>query len=272
MFIAEKLHNNAHLLFIWDVNDACPGHFLEVYEPLSTVTFIANYSESNFPLSIFSQHALKVYPMSRNGFDQTMLEYDVNLVVKRRFWWNAQVSLYKKFILVKDVQRIVSVYVEENNICNSSSMHIRQTDMDVELKAKQRANINKCRYFVETRPLNESVYLMTDNPKTQSEFLSSYGSTKIKVYMNITPEENQVPIQLSKEGTNKNNKNGNNTIPKLALDHRFTTLQHAVIDIHIAAHAKEFRASAFSSVSDLVKMIRGIHRWDGCDCDTRYCY
>lgn len=33
-----------HLVFIWDVTEACPGHFLQVFEPLKNVVFAQNSS------------------------------------------------------------------------------------------------------------------------------------------------------------------------------------------------------------------------------------
>ena len=42
----------------------------------------------------------------------------------------------------------------------------------------------------------------------------------------------------------------------LPLDHRYTSLEHTLIDVLIAAHAISFRAAAFSSLSELVWMFR----------------
>jgi len=44
----------------------------------------------------------------------------------------------------------------------------------------------------------------------------------------------------------------------LAEDHRFTTLEHTLIDVIIAAHAQTFKPSSFSSLSDLVRMFEHI--------------
>ena len=78
LYLAEVLHNNAHLVFIWDVNDACPGHFLHIFKPIPSVTFVSSekiISSSNFTFlkgnttsfTYLSRFALKVYPRSRDG-------------------------------------------------------------------------------------------------------------------------------------------------------------------------------------------------------------
>lgn len=94
---------------------------------------------SNESREIFDQHALKVYPNSRDGFEQTMLTYDVNLVIKKRLWWNAEIQLYELLRLTRDIEIIVENYVREYSVCNMTSMHIRKTDMDLELSAKKKS-------------------------------------------------------------------------------------------------------------------------------------
>lgn len=44
MHIAEAQHDGAHLVFIWDITEACPGHFLSVFEPIERVIFATNAS------------------------------------------------------------------------------------------------------------------------------------------------------------------------------------------------------------------------------------
>jgi hypothetical protein len=301
MFLAEVLHNDAHLIMVWDVNDACPGHFLQIFRPISKVTFITNDSRI-----FFTNNALKIYPNSRNGFAQTMLEYDVNLIVKKSVWWSAELSLYDKFIPTREIDEIVEAYAYKHNVCNITSMHIRKTDLDIELPPKRPASMEQYFRWVDRQPIGEPVYLMTDNPKTQRLFLNKYGLNKIFVYKNISLNEqenkinsifynnnNQLKTIKPKTFVNPNKKlknlqnttiilshnnsaylnvSANSTITiittkKLALDHRFTTLEHALIDILIAAHAKDFRISAFSSV----KTMNYLHRWKWCNCTFQGC-
>jgi hypothetical protein len=62
IFIAKVMHDNANVVFVWNVNDACPGHFLEIFRPLNRVAFASNETRQ-----IFAQHALKV-PSNHDHF------------------------------------------------------------------------------------------------------------------------------------------------------------------------------------------------------------
>ena len=123
MFLAEVLHNNAHLVFIWDINEACPGHFLQIFKPIPQVTFSASDSlsaDSNQSITnnFLAKNALKVYPKSRDGFEQTMLAYDVNYIVKRRFWWNIQLRLWEYIVPTRELEEKVEDFVRDHNVCN----------------------------------------------------------------------------------------------------------------------------------------------------------
>jgi hypothetical protein len=140
MYLAEILHNKAHLLFIWDVNEACPGHFLESFKPIPSVTFATsslqidqhqtinpilnnstvaiNTANSNSTQHILLRNALKVYPKSRDGFEQTMLNYDVNVIVKKFKWWKIQLRLWEHIVSTREIERKVEDYVALHHICN----------------------------------------------------------------------------------------------------------------------------------------------------------
>ena len=96
------------------------------------------------------------------------------------------------------------------------------------------------------------VYLLTDNPDTQELFIQKYGIHRILVFQNIS----RPPPNAS-----------------LAVDHRFTSLEHAALDIIIAAHATKFKPAAFSSVSDLVKTFNALHWYPWCKVPCKfYCW
>ena len=93
---------------------------------------------SNASREVFAHNALKVYPNSRDGFELTMLKYDVNLVVPKRKFWSIETRLYELLHLTRDLEIIVQNFVNKHSICNMTSMHIRKTDMEIELNVKQR--------------------------------------------------------------------------------------------------------------------------------------
>eukprot|EP01032_Pedospumella_encystans_P015570 gene15570-17798_t len=44
MWVAEYKFVGAHVAFIWDKTSACPGHFLQIFEPIPNVIFATNSS------------------------------------------------------------------------------------------------------------------------------------------------------------------------------------------------------------------------------------
>lgn len=263
IYIGKVMHNNAKVVMIWNVNEACPGHFLQIFKPLDRVIFGSNESRQ-----VLGQHAIKVYPNSRDGFEQTMLTYDVNLVVSKRLWWHAEIQLYEQLQLTKEIEIIVENFVREHNVCNMTSMHIRKTDMDIELPEKKRSGYELYYSWVEKQKKDEPIFLITDDPKTQLHFVMKYGPDKIKFYKNMTDPSTDARLNSLTNGPRAHT--AVDQLP-LAVDHRFTTLEHAIVDVMIAAHGWDFRTTPFSSVSDLVKMFNLLHRWRWCGCTVRGC-
>jgi hypothetical protein len=227
MWIAHANFNDSHLAFIWDINDACPGHFLEVFKPIPRVIFAKN--ESRY---VLDKHAKIVYENSLAVFSWTML---MNKIPKNRFgfpsWTQIETQMYMKFNPTKVLMQKIKRYVQIHNICQASAMHIRLTDLNAVMPAKKRISVSNFYSFVEEQP--SVVFLITDDPFAQSHLIEKYGKEKIIVYRNIT-------------GTSR---------PDYIKDtdaFRFTTLEHTVIDVFIAAHAKVFKPSGYSSLSDLV--------------------
>lgn len=262
MFLAKTLNNNAHIVFIWDVNEACPGHFLSVFEPIENVTFAPSSSKA-----VLAKGAVQVYNKSRDGFDQTMLNYDVNWIVKKRTWWHIELSYWELLKPRAEVEEIVEKYVADHRVCNITAMHIRKTDLEHELTAKKRSGYQLYYNWIYKQPPQDQVYILTDNPTTQQHFFEMFGGDKIIVYANISS-----PTGLD-VGSYLDNITAVSSVLKknITSEFRFTSLQHAVIDIFIAAHAWDFRTTPFSSVSDLVKMMNFLHRWHWCECGFKGC-
>ena len=156
------------------------------------------------------------------------------------------------------------------NICNSSAMHIRETDMkESVLKAsngRKRFSIQPYVHFVNSRPKGEKVFLLTDNPSTQNYFLREFPD-QILVYSSMDHDiVNQLPSQIRNVEDIKHLlvPEGQRSVSHntTASDHRFTTLENALIDVIIAAHANIFKPTIFSSLSELVMMFNRIGKRD----------
>jgi hypothetical protein len=167
-------------------------------------------------------------------------------------WAEAERRMYSRYVPTREVMLKASKFVEKYQICNSSAMHMRTTDLDKIMSERKRTNFQSYFKFVESRPAEERVFLLTDDPKTQRIFLKKYGPGKIIVYSEIAEAKDQPPLFVL-AGSNHSS-----APPVLEEDHRFTTLEHTLIDVIIAAHAKVFKPSGFSSLSDLVRTFEAI--------------
>ena len=47
-----------------------------------------------------------------------MLNYDVNLIVKKYRWWKIQLRLWELIIPTREIEEKVEKYVMDYNICN----------------------------------------------------------------------------------------------------------------------------------------------------------
>jgi hypothetical protein len=267
MFIAEYKFDNAHLIFIWDKNEACPGHFLSLFEPIDTVIFATNQSRY-----VLDKHSKINYENSFAVFSWIMR---MNNIPKAKFgfpsWGEIEHRMHSRYFPNREIMFEVLKFVDRYNICTSSAMHIRETDMALSLlrqsNGRRKPSLQPYMKFVESRPEHESVYLLTDNPATQQFFLETYGPKKILFFSDMNHDlVNKLPLSVKNlddiryilRNETKPLK-GNETV---AEDHRHTTLQNTLIDVLIAAHAQHFKAAPFSSLSELVSSFHRIGRQD----------
>lgn len=242
MYVGESRFEGAHLVFIWDVNAACPGHFLEIFEPIPNVMFATNSSRY-----VVDKHSKINYENSWAVLHWTL---QMNGIPKNRFgspsWGHIEHNMYKKFVPTSRIMQKVKDYVEKHDVCNIASMHMRLTDLEDQIKAKKKQhkgiNVEGYMEFVES---HDKVFLLTDNPDTQRQFIEKFPN-KILVY-------NQIQIS----GIDSSSR---------PVDYRHTTLEHTIIDVLIAAHTKHFKPSLYSSLSDLVRNYHAIgkHDWNWC--------
>jgi hypothetical protein len=254
MYIGEYKFDGAHTVFIWDKTSACPGHFLSLFEPIPNVVFATNSSRY-----VLDKHAKIVYENSYAVFNWIL---QMNNIPKNRHglpsWAEIERKMYTRYIPNREIMQKVSAFVIKHNMCNSSAMHLRTTDLDRQMGERKRTNFQSYFKFVESRPPEESVFLLTDDPKTQRVFLNKYGPSKVLTYNEIAEAHEQPPLVLLSSSSGALNGTAARQVPALAEDHRFTSLEHTLIDVLIAAHAKAFKPSGFSSLSDLVRMFENI--------------
>jgi hypothetical protein len=216
----------------------------------------------------------------------------MNNIPKSKFgqpsWTQIEYNMYSRYAPTREVMNKVKEFVKTHNICQASAMHLRMTDLSQHLARKHKVvNINSYFEFVESRPKDEPVYILTDNPGSQKMFLDKYGPKKILVYSVIASEAQQERVVLnayraanatgdaqrrqllsgkrSAGGAGGAAGSGGGVGGKSARlpdDHRFTSIEHTLIDVLIAAHAKTFKPGIYSSLSDLVHMFARIGKRD----------
>lgn len=256
MHIAEAKFEGAHLVFVWDKNEACPGHFLSIFEPIPNLVFATNSSRY-----VLDKHAKIVF---ENSYAVMSWIFQMNGIPKNRggfpSWKQIEHTQYSKYKPTREVMTKVKSFVDKHDICNASAMHLRLTDLDKIMGERKRLNIHSYFQFVESRPKEEPVYVLTDNPETQALLLSKYGPEKILFYEKIAPLEKQQKLYISSTNSSADIlRDATDTLPS---EHRFTNLEHTLIDVLIAAHAKEFKGSGYSSLTELVNMFDYIGKHD----------
>lgn len=262
MYIAEYKFDGAHLIFIWDKNEACPGHFLSVFEPIPKVIFATNSSRY-----VLDKHSKINYENSYAVFTWIM---QMNNIPKSRFgapsWGEIEYKMHSRYFPRREIMYQALMYIEHHNVCNISAMHIRQTDMalSVERKSHGRRKISIHGYmrFVESLPVDEPVFLLTDNPETQQFFLQHYGPKKILVYSLMNETINRLPLRVESQKDFPKYKSIHEPANSTVEEHRYTTLDNTLLDVIIAAHARQFKPAIFSSLSDLVSMMGSIGKRD----------
>lgn len=260
MYVSRRRFRGAHVVFVWDINDACPGHFLQFFQPVDGVIF----TDSASAFALYPK-AKKIFANTRWPLTSIFMEFRLTL----RLVGPAQDEMYSKIKPTKWIMQKVDDYVRKNDICNHSSMHIRATDMEVLLGSKKSpGNVARRFWFVEGQPKGSKVFLCTDSPKIQQRALDEFPD-KILIYERIMNASDQKPLATwasEVAGVVKPAESFDYDNKTLPLEHRFTSLESAIIDIFIAAHTKAFRGSPFSSYSELIELYRNIGRdkWKFC--------
>ncbi len=306
--LAYFLYHHARLIFVWDVNEACPGDFLEVFEPLPNVTFIHSNELNHYRNSPL---ALEIYPNDRRTFESILYDIDFNYLIEDRVWGELRAELLRELKPVPSLQHEIDTFIIQHDICHQAAMHIRKTDLECILKPKQRMGIDSFFHFVDKQTSSHSlshsestlrprqvvmkVFLLTDSPETQQLFLQRYNNNynnhtllkhgfnvndRIVVFSEMTPSRNQLT-------NSKYDLFNNNTVyqchkfpnlekegkkgPSHMTERRYSSLRHTVADIFIAAHAAKFKPTPFSSVGQLVIALKWIIRYSNCPCITASC-
>lgn len=256
MVIAAEVYNVSHIVMVWEINEQCVGHFLEIFQPLDNVTFIPASQ-----IRLFEKQAVAYPSFMYSKFLQILHLH------RSRFtsWHQLRREGYELFVPVSFIQYEVLRFVKVHNICHCIGVHVRHTDLDDHPHVYNTNHESNEPYFqfIDAHNTNSTntknvssasnsntsnnqtcVYLMTDNPSTQQIFLKRYGesssepgSPRVWVYEIISAEPPSASASAS------------------TLSHRYTHLQHTIVDVLITAFTYEFLGSPGSSMSELVSLM-----------------
>lgn len=255
MHIAEAKYDGAHLVFIWETNEACPGQFLSLFEPIEKVIFATNMSRY-----VLDKHAKINYENSFAVFPWIMR---MNNIPRNRHgfptWTEIEYNMHAKYYPVREIMFSALQFVNKHDICNASAVHIRETDLSAQMSPKKRTPLQHYVNFIEdtiSNPAieNKNIFLLTDDPKIQSDLMTKYPNN-ILVFSPMTLLENQLPLLIR---NTHDIPSGPIDPTKVPNDHRFTTIKQTLIEVIIAAHAKSFLPTTFSSLSELVTMFNKV--------------
>ena len=106
LWVTENSFDGAHLVFVWDVNEACPGHFLELFEPIDNVIFATSESAISLYKDAF---------VVDNSSTQTMraILLDFNVTVSHTA---IQKHMYSKLLPNKQIMYKATKFIDAHNI------------------------------------------------------------------------------------------------------------------------------------------------------------
>ena len=171
LWVAEQ--SEQELNVYWHIDDACNGHFLEIFQPLDGVNFVDfdNEGEVDFRgYGTFNQ--ILYHYMQSNSVDANIYEEH-----KR---------MYRKLQPLPPIQEKVRIFCETNRISTCTGMHIRRTDHEELARTYQSFSSDDAFIdFIQNNPDSSGVFIATDNRETQDVFASLYRD-KVLFYSRIT--------------------------------------------------------------------------------------
>mmetsp|Transcript_7434 Transcript_7434/g.12491 ORF Transcript_7434/g.12491 Transcript_7434/m.12491 type:complete len:295 (+) Transcript_7434:184-1068(+) len=226
MVVAEEIYNTSHIIMVWELNAECVGHFLEIFEPIENVTFIAPSQEH-----LFKSRALAHFGPSYASFPEVLKRFHLDMSPLQ--WHDIRRDKYRHFIPISYILHEVFQFVTRKNICNCVGVHVRHTDLESLFLNKPNHSSDKPFLdFIDAHSSSQCIYLMTDNPSSQQLFLQRYGASRLLVYDTVRDKSAHHEAH-----------------------HRFTSLFHTIVDVLITAHTREFLGTPGSSLTELVSLM-----------------
>lgn len=233
LYLKSSVLNVSQIFMVWEVNDECTGHFLDVMKPIKNVTFI-----TNFEADVYETGAKFRFPASFSSFPFILQHFGV--VADDRHMAVLFSYLVDRYLIpVEEVWKPAITFVRDNLICDTISIHIRSTDfVDWAKKHNLTGGLNCGSKKDQRRRNGTNIFLMTDSPNSRSNFIDTHRNHTAAV---ITFGK-----FLSIPGRNPLRK---------------TSLAHTIIEVLVAAHANSFCGNyPSSSLHHLISAYRRVLR------------
>jgi hypothetical protein len=226
MVVAEEIYNTSNVVMVWELNEDCVGHYLEIFRPLQNVTFIS-FSQQ----TLFIDNAVAHFGPSYASFPEILQRFKME--ISPPVWHKLRRDKYSLFIPVPFVLHEVFQFVKNKRVCECVGVHVRHTDLETRYRVTNPNHSSNVPFFdfIDTHPEDQCVYLMTDNPISQRVFQRRYGS-RLLVYDTVR-----------------------DTSVHHEANHRFTSLFHTIVDVLITAYTQDFMGTVGSSLSELVTLM-----------------
>jgi hypothetical protein len=265
----SSVSNFSAILMVWSVTPACPGHFLDLFQPIPNVKFIYHHE-----IIDFRKEAVDIYPPSFLSYLSVLRAFNVPQRPPSHPWIQLETYAYQQFRPRAHLLRVARSFVHSHHICESIALHIRHTDLNNWLRSIKKPITNDIMFdnYIHKFPPSTSIFLMTDNFKTQSSFLEKYPQRMI-VYSNLS--KSFTPQTLLQPRLNhttailghNNNQSLIETIvrttssilpPASTSPLRATWLNHTLIEVLISCHSFGFLGTNSSSLSALIHVFRRV--------------
>ena len=294
MYVKEMHTNFSHIIMVWDLNEACPGHFLELFHPIRGVSFISRHD-----LPVFAPQAMAVHPPSYQNFLEVLRRHNLwSPSDKPDIWRQARRSMYARYRALPHISQEVAQFVTKHSICSNAAIHVRHTDLDKSLNPTARPEeLQRLRHdldmsfyhFIDSLPPSMTVFLMTDSVDTQRRYLDKYG-TRMVVFSIMDGDNGYVDVQENWRARrvlpdrSRGGEGGEFSTTSISsrillptrpsahsaaqTHHRQSTLRRSLLDVLIGAHSVIFKGTDGSTFSELVHLFNVTSALVDVPCDT----
>lgn len=263
--VASIVH--AKLLIIWGRDSTCPGSFLDVYQPILHTTFVTNASAAESIIGQAHARGSSILALRTRG------DWNLRRIITK--YGNADdyhqdehlVSrLYALLKPIPTLQGRIDAFSLANNISSCVGMHIRRTDMVEKNGTEWWKGVGSDHNDTASTSNMPSSHLsiINDSDDTFLNLVKDHlkANSKQRFFLATDNRATQLKFETADfpQGTIFSAGVIAPPRPESSRDnivvYRHTSLDRAVMDVHLLARCREFHGSRGSSFSTLVGRLK----------------